>query len=272
MLPFDRTGSQRFLPTIGYTNGSAPTSLSTPASNNTKGAWTNIGSLSRAISGFLFAPTMLAGQTRSFMVDLAIGNASGPIKTILANFLVSIGGFGGKSEPCPFPISVAFPNVIWARYQTTSITGVSFTVFMSPYTGGLLGHETLARIDTIGATTSTTRGVTVTPSASTSVPGSWADIGQVRFHTKFLVLSMGDTGTVPTQDTIYYGEIGVKNSAGLYFSRAFFGFSGGTFETFLPGFVAIPVDILPTYTLAVRAQPLNTTSKNNFDVVAHLVG
>lgn len=289
MLPFNQNGSWRFFPTLGFTDGVGPDLLTVAGSANAKRTWKKLtGTLTESASGLWVQPTVTVTGDNSYsaLVDIGIGlGGVAPTRTILSNLLVSIATTGFKTDPFPLPIAVAASNNLWGRVQINTANTPNINLSINPYKSGLQGGEGLSRVATIGATTGSSNGTSVTPGSTINTPGNWTDLatthvngilinpGVVPFDTKFILWAFGNAGDYSENSVSYLYELAVKGPDGNRYTKYWAVVRGNTLpHTPAPSLVWGPVNIPRGYTLSVRAQPLASSSVDNMDTVVYCVG
>jgi hypothetical protein len=157
------------------------TTLTSPGSTNTKGAWTQLSSsLPFDVSGILINHQDTGGSVNgSQLYDLGVGSSGNEwaiIENIYnQNYDVSssdgLGNFGAKF----WPINLRAGARLSARQQVNSLSAksaqLSVTLFPA-FPGGLQGGS---RIVALGAVTASTSGTVVGPASSTAW-GSWVEL------------------------------------------------------------------------------------------------
>lgn len=220
MLPFNRFGSWNMERAIGYTDGVGPDTITAPVSTNAEGDWMRLtGQITRNVRGFFVVPTTGSGDgtNRTYQCDLAIGDSVAPTKTIVENMVVSVGATLVRAGSYHFPMKIAAPHYLWARYQS-SATGGALRIVVHPYSGGIDNGESLSRVLTLGAVPASSRGSTITPNASAGTPGTWVDMMMssgnypLPHDIRYVNLALGNAGDYTQNNATYLYEIGTRIS------------------------------------------------------------
>jgi hypothetical protein len=161
---------------IGFDGGRATsagmdTSLSTGTiltggAINTKGSYVELlASTPWDAAGFLvFFATGVSG--RGYLVDIAVGAATEQV--LVSNLYVDSGAAGTMiSGPVYFPVPIAAGTRLAARCQA-SAAAATVKVGLVLLAGGFFGLPTIGRVVTVGATTATSRGITIPGNGTTA--------------------------------------------------------------------------------------------------------
>lgn len=172
-------GTGRQSPPVGMSTASN-TTLASPGSTNTKGAWTQLSaSLPFDVCGILINHQDTGGSVNGAQLyDLGIG-ASGSEWPVIENIYnqnydVSssdgLGNFGAKY----WPVSLRAGARLSARQQLNSLSAKSAQLSVSLFAASLAGPAG-SRVIAMGAVTASTSGTVVGPASSTAW-GSWVEL------------------------------------------------------------------------------------------------
>ena len=160
------------------TASSLPVSITTGGTAHVKTAWTELVASTENEYEQLLLTAYRNDTTfdHSFLLDIAIGAASSE-QAIAENLFLSFRDtFGGTPGQIVLPISVPAGVRLSARVQCDDTNETVYFALHGvcgfPF-GKRIGHSL---VDTMGANTSTTRGVNVDPGGTANTKGSWAEI------------------------------------------------------------------------------------------------
>ena len=226
--------------TTGFTSGS------TPATPNTKGGWVQIIASTSADCGLI----MLAGigtqsaTDRSVLVDIGIG-AAGAETPIVQN--VPIGG-ADYSVPIQLPLPVFVPQgsrISWRGQAALASASFAGIVSVNTYRTGD-NTFTPRSLDTLGASTSTSRGTAMSGAA-----GTYTQITSATpqpYQALLIVPNTGDTTGLPNANctlTLGVGPAGSEVPIGTVVVRT----NGGT---------VLPANYSQPFMLSGRSIPAGT--------------
>lgn len=264
----------------GLTTLDFPTASSTPtaftitghADAHTKGAYTElIASTSGRVSmvRLQFGSTFTSATATSVLLDLATGTA-GNESVIVANIPVGYRVGQVVNEQFPgeihIPIDIPAGTRIAARIQSEIATGDTAIVTIQTYGGG----RGSSGIDTMGANTTTSRGVAVAAGTS-SAEGAWVEIEDATTATYAAIgWAYGLDGDADVQGGAVLMDIGVGAAASevAILSNHPFRASGAEFVGATGALMwgLSPVRVAVGSRLAVRLQQ-SAAGAQNFDVV-----
>ena len=194
--------------------GTGGTVVAPSATAHVKGSWVQFTASSPIdISYMYFASYFFSGTASndSYAFDIAIGS-SGNEKIICNNLIVSCQGeFNQPQIYYAFPISIPAGTRISVRCQAATASDQSVYVSLVAFDGAFNNSEGAAGIDSLGFSTTTTSGTTVT--TGTNAKGSYAQLisSTTKDYIGFIVA--GDThgitpGTTPVTIDIAVGSSG----------------------------------------------------------------
>jgi hypothetical protein len=215
------------------------------ASTHTKGSYSQlVASTSLDATAFYFGVNNAAASGRSFLLDIAVGAAASE-QIILANMLID--------QPLRLPVCLQLPCQIPAGSRLSARVQCdigSSQVTMSGFllSTGLWGEFNGAPVLTMGATTATTKGITVDAGATSGTYGSWTTIeaSTTEDICAINVRKGCNRNTAPVEANLYsnYLQIGVGAAASeqviarIPAAATTSGYMGVGFEGWIP--VSIP--------------------------------
>jgi hypothetical protein len=148
------------------------------ASANTKGSWVQVTAATtqecRFIEVLVFA--RVSGTRQCASMDIGIG-ASGQEQIIMADLVASCRDTPGCHRYA-LPLNIPVGTRIAARSQMSGTTGsgIQTTVNIRTWDGAFGQEEGYAGLDAIGFVAASTRGTTLTPSATAATKGSYVNL------------------------------------------------------------------------------------------------
>lgn len=132
-----------------------------------------------------------AGPTTS-LTDIAIGGAGSEVdllSNVMTSPVVSTITLFSTLAVQYIPIGIPAGTRISARGQDQSASSLNTYVGLVGFAGGFPSTPVLGRATTLGANTTTTRGVAVTSGGSSNAKGNWAEItASTSFAIKYLIV------------------------------------------------------------------------------------
>lgn len=221
---------------------SRATVVTSSASANTKGSWTQLvaaASVTASVVGISvsIANNLTSGSAVRSFFDIGIGGSGSEF--VLVSNIGFIGPNNATNLPGPaevfIPVRIPQGTRISCRHQSTSTSKAS-NVQITVYFGNWADHRTFAGAECINADTSTTSMTAITAGSSGSY-SSWTSVGSTTSRTYYggSIMAMNDTVTALTALT-YVADWGWNSTA--YGSRWFVAqtgegqgsFSGTSFE------------------------------------------
>ncbi len=243
----------------GIVSGTQGTLVNASASANTKGSWVQITAATTADCNLFSFSTLVNASNRNFSVDIGVG-AAGSEKVIINDMLFSENSNNDNGLIYQFPIHIPSGTAISARSQVsdTSATGVRVNFDLSD--GAWTQMEGPAGVDTIGYSTTTTKGTSITAGAN-SAKGAYAvlssstsrDYMGIVIAFDFLVLG------APSDRTLWDVAVGAAGSEKIIIADYFTVPGGGYWQPMTTAFY--PVFIPSGTAVSARAQTNNVATQ-----------
>lgn len=247
------------------------------ASAHTKGAWVSGANSDRGDGLYINFPILgNHGQARTLLLDVGVGS---PETVIISNLMLCPPAVGGVttqrdvSQSIYFPVSAPPGSPIKMRAQASMASHQGIYATSNKAASGLpvVGQV----VDTYGANTTSTKGVTLTAPASDGAFGSWTEISASCERIKAMMIACGhgqaDWSTF--SDQWYQLQIGVggvgseQNILTLYEAGASSSATGTVSQMILGPYY---VDIAPGSRLSARVgKQHSSASQRTLDVVLY---
>lgn len=261
--------------TIGAdTTSSRPTTLTPPASTNTKGAWAQlVASLNVPVNGMLLSmSTERAGPT-DFLFDIGVGAAASEVVVAPNLYAGCTTAQTNEIASLWIPIRLAAGQRVSARYQASNITSEQAFAQLIAYGCGPFHLPGFQLMEAIGVDTSDSGGTSVDAGGTANTKGSWVELTASTANPyKALIVCFGNQANDARAGCSWLVDIGVG--------------AGGSEVTLVgnvPGRVQAATDLLvpryhgpfPTHIpagtrLAARAQcSINTAGSRVLDVMVY---
>lgn len=149
--------------------------LESSSTANTKGSWVTLGTtLTSAASWINLACGPISSTTgdRSILLDLAIGGA-GSETIVLSNLVMGFRNYHNHLIPLHLPAGATLRGRISCGLSGSNFVFTRTTAYHGEPDSGL---TVPGRITTYGAVPASSSGTTVTPSGTSNVMGSWAEL------------------------------------------------------------------------------------------------
>ena len=243
--------------------------LLTGTTVNTKGAYVDVYTPTPDPGGFLLVELNPGGVAAAQgLVDIAIGTA-GNEHIIAANLGVN-SGTDQHPHVIPLPYAVPVGSTIRARYQRSN---ASLTVRCSVHVFAMTDLPRSQKIQTLGATTATSRGTSVDPGASINTKGSYVQlVAATDGPIKQLLLHFGNQANNARTSANFLADVAVGAAASESILIPNIPFAiGGSADEPIPSYVGpLPCDIPSGSRVAVRGQSnINDATDRLFDVIAY---
>lgn len=195
-----------------------PGATVTAGAANVKGSWAQCIAATPFDSAFIaIAVNNIHTAATATQTLLDIGTGANPNEVAIINNLL-IGqtpGFtyasGQNSRTFLFPLFIPRGTRISARCQSL-VASKSARVCVAVYSGGSLPFPAFSAVDTLGVTTASSAGTSVT-AGNTGAAGSWTSVGSTTTRGYGgVMMSLQGTGTVITQLAYHY-NIGISSAA-----------------------------------------------------------
>jgi hypothetical protein len=147
-------------------------SVASAAGTNTKGGFTTL--IASTASDINLLSLSFASGSGTELVDIAIGAAASEV-IIYSNILVPLTVAANVSVAILLPVTIPAGTRISARVQSNTASD-AVVVWATSFDGAFTNLEGLAGGDGVGCLTASSKGTTVTCSASTNVKGSYAQL------------------------------------------------------------------------------------------------
>lgn len=243
--------------------------LTSSSSANTKGAYAElVASTTFACSGFMII--IINAHADDHLIDLAIGAAASE-QIILSNLVAGVGSLGDSLTNEIIPVSIPAGTRLSARSQSTGTSRViSFSVLL--FAEGALSFGGLTNIETMGASTTDSGGVSVDPGAVINTKGAYSQIIAATVRpTYWLVVAIGNQDNQVRLDAQWLIDIAIGAAASeqIFWPDMPTIARAGT-DMVMPCIWAIPMSIPAGSRIAVRAQcSINDASDRLFDVACY---
>lgn len=244
----------RIVDIASNTGTSSGTVVTSSATANTKGTWTQLIASTAFTSSALIV--LLNGPGVPVLLDVGVG-ASGSEVAIVSNIHASApAGTGGN-----LPISVLFPIAIPAGSRVSArlaaSTGSSGASMNAWVIGGGFGQDPpMSLVTTYGAVTGTSRGTSVDPGATANTKGVWVQmVASTTSSIDRLVIGAGNRGNASAAQTGWLADVGVGASGSEAVLIPNYRIVASTNNTLAPTYSHVmPVSIPAGSRLAVRSQ------------------
>ena len=250
------------------------------ATAHTKGAWAQLTSAtSRTVTGIWLGiyDTYATSTNTSTLLDLGVG-AAGSETVVLSNLEVGYRGSNVGITWVFVPIRLPAGVRVAARVQSAQ-TSKAVNLAVSAETGiPPAGLTSAMVVDTVGTVAGSSRGTTVTSSATANTPGSWVELtaSSARRATSVL-LSMGANGSAAANLGGFTGSvdlgIGAAGSEAVLRTARATGMGWDTnLDPWSPMGLAVPWGGLhiPAGTRVAARMASSVTGTFSLDVSAHL--
>lgn len=256
-----------------YHTNSANAGVTPSASANTKGSYSSVFTLAKPSFGFWYAPSwnQSHGTARTVFLDIASGGA-GSENILVANLAFNPGGYGGsattsrpRTQAHVFVPLLLPAGEIRARAQCNMAShGIGYHSLVASDTF-IPQIGSFAVCDTYGATTGTTRGVSVSANASENVYGSWTEITASCNSVKAMLVSVlhGNTWQTTHNDQWHQFQIGIGSAGNevVVFSSGECGLNSSDGGIPSPLFGPFYIDIPSGTRISVRMKKQYTTQR-----------
>lgn len=245
----------------------AGVAITSSASANTKGSYTQIVSAtSIQAAGLIVHCTKGSNNISEHLIDIAIGG-SGSEQIIVSNLLHGVTGFGAVQYF--FPIPIPSGTRISARLQATAGNRISWI-----HVTLTNGHPSYSRVETWGANTSTSGGVTLDAGGSANTKGSYAQlISSTGFATQRMFFSVGSQAVNHSAND-FLCDIAVDIGGNKQIILANIGLHNNSNVSIEPAILGPFTCVLPAGSnIYARTQSLSTTSATRqFGLVGYGIG
>lgn len=236
---------------------------------NTKGIYTDVLTPTSDPGGLLLVELLPSGVAAAqALVDIAIGVA-GQEHIVAANLGVNAGA-EQHVHIIPLPLAVPVGQTIRARYQRNN---ASLAMRCSVHVFSAADLPNLHRVQTLGATTATSRGTSVDPGGVINTKGAYSQLtAATEQPINQLLLHIGNQGNSARTEAQYLFDVAVGAAASeqIVIPNLPFSISDGADEP-LPNYIGpLPCSIPAGSRVAVRGQS-NTADATDrlFDVIAY---
>lgn len=244
---------------------------------HTKGAWVSGANSDRGDGMYINFPILGNHvQARTLLLDVGVGS---PESVIISNLMLCPPAVGGvttqraTSQTIYFPVSSppGYPIKMRAQASMASHQGIYATSNKAASGLPVVGHV----VDTYGANTTSTKGVTLTAPSSDGTYGSWTEIAASCERIKALMIACGhgQADWMTFSDQWYQIQIGVggagseQNILTLYEAGASSSATGTVSQMVLGPYY---VDIAPGSRLSARVgKQYSSASQRTIDVVLY---
>lgn len=257
---------------LGTVSGSAPQTITSSATINTKGAWVQLIASTARHSYLLGIAHKNVDANQSYLWDIGIGAAASE-KVIIPNLLLNSNAASTFTTGYTIlPYDIPSGTRISARCQSNGVSkGMNASLHL--LSGGFVSEvsETQPVVD-YGATTASTIGTNVDSGAVVNTKGVYSQLtaSTSQAHRGFFLCIAGNTNTATTQSFLLDVAVGASASEKIVLPNFHFRTItsiSGTYSSLTPYF---PIQIPSGTRLAVRAQCSSATSTNRqFDAVIY---
>ena len=204
-----------FTTTASVAAASFGTTVTSAASANTYGTWTQIhAGLTYASDYFtlMLSNNFTAATTQNAYVDIGIGASSGAVMPIVQKLCGSHAapGFGKHYF---LPIRIPAGQAVWARHQNT-VASKNISVLFNTYGANMNPYcfPTFSRAVAIGAVTASTTGTAITP--GNAAEGAWTQIvaSSTEDYGALMVSGMFNVDTTMTLNLVTAFDMGIGAS------------------------------------------------------------
>lgn len=236
-------------------------------SAHTKGSYTQLtAGLAFPADGFYLA--LLPGTARTFLLDIAIGGAGSEV-VILPNL-----GFSGHTTANSLvfdtfiPLRIPAGTRVAARCQATA-AGATCQLNFNAVAGNFFSSFSAQRAVNYGANTGDSGGTTITPSSSSGVKGSYAQLSaSIEAFTSMIVCTFVDDPANAYDDSSFKTDIAVGGAGSeVILAADLYSRSTTGSDCINPAIRWIPVSAKAGERLAARASSTVTTADRIHDTL-----
>jgi hypothetical protein len=261
--------------TLGYTgSNSYLNALTAHASANTKGSYTELSSATPFAATQMIVMVRYADYTYDYLIDIAIG-AAGSEAVIVNNLYYGVYNDGRHTNVCDycFPINIPKGVRLSARVQASTggkTVGVGVMLFSGRF------NQCLNGVDTYGANTADSGGVSVDPGGAANTKGNWVELTSATDRSsQGIVLAFGGKLNTLFRWGEWRVDIGVGGAGSENVVVSDFNLTIGNVNGILAAPKCspfMPVSIPKGSRVAVRSQSSITDATDRlFDTIAYLI-
>lgn len=179
------------------TNG-ASASLTAP---NTKSAWVELIASTAFDAGGMILAVIHSSTDRDTLIDVGVGAASSEI--VIASNLCFAGG--ARTQLFPIPITIPAGTRIAYRFQCPNSAATMNATVMMLADGSYIG-----RIDTYGANTADSGGVSIDPGATANTVGAYSELASsLTYDVKGFLLGIGNQDNTGRTACQWLAQLGI---------------------------------------------------------------